>query len=399
MNIVLGKRLDRYLGGLLVYLASPLVSLLRKAKRKANREPQDPKTIVLMKFWGLGNIILISPLVQEFRRRYPEARLVFLSFSTNRDVISRMEEVDETICLNLSGWFRFALSFVGSWWRIRGLRASLLVDFEQFCYLSSLIACTSLARRTIGFDTEGSSRGRLYSQAVPYLEDGHMITIFSRLLEVASGEASKPVTLRPVRYSEAEGRAALELVSIGKGGPIVGLHPGSGDNFPGRRWSAERFAELSDHLIASYGCRVYFTGSDGESPLVERILAHMKNTGLNLCGKTSLGVLSAVLDRSALFISNDTGPLHLAAAMRCKVVAIYGPNTPLLYGPYTDEALVFYRDLPCSPCISNLNLKESSCRLPLCVQSIQVDEIFAAIQSLGWLNESRSLTPQEVVEC
>lgn len=81
-------------------------------------------------------------------------------------------------------------------------------------------------------------------------------------------------------------------------------------------------------------------------------------------------------------VSNDTGPVHLAAAVRTPVVAFYGPNTPRLYGPLGDDHRALYRPLPCSPCLTNQNGKSSRCQLPLCIRRIAVDEAWLAVHEL-----------------
>jgi ADP-heptose:LPS heptosyltransferase len=95
-----------------------------------------------------------------------------------------------------------------------------------------------------------------------------------------------------------------------------------------------------------------------------------------------LKTLAALLDRAEIVISNDTGPVHIASSLGKPVLGLYGPNTPALYGPLSPGSRSFYKDLPCSPCITNLNYKTSFCRLPVCIQNITVDEVARAAADL-----------------
>jgi ADP-heptose:LPS heptosyltransferase len=97
-------------------------------------------------------------------------------------------------------------------------------------------------------------------------------------------------------------------------------------------------------------------------------------------GKFKLGEFMALIRSSNLVVSNDTAPIHIASYMHRPSVAIFGPNTPALYGPINNQSIVFYKPLPCSPCLSNLTTKTSDCRNPLCMSSISVEEVFRQIE-------------------
>src|SRR5207245_7280608 len=106
-----------------------------------------------------------------------------------------------------------------------------------------------------------------------------------------------------------------------------------------------------------------------------------RRPALNAVGRLSLGELLALLRRAALVVSNDTGPTHLAAAQGAPVVGLFGPNTPVLYGPRSAYALALYLGLPCSPCMSNLNEKGGSgCDNNICMTLMTVDQVVAALE-------------------
>jgi len=110
------------------------------------------------------------------------------------------------------------------------------------------------------------------------------------------------------------------------------------------------------------------------------------DSAVNLSGKTSLHQLAYLMTRMKLFISNDSGPLHLAAAMKTPTIFFYGPETPNLYGPWGESNTVFYKHLECSPCINIYNAKRIDCRRGAeCVKRITVEEVTAKIASSGVL--------------
>jgi ADP-heptose:LPS heptosyltransferase len=164
--------------------------------------------------------------------------------------------------------------------------------------------------------------------------------------------------------------------------PLVLIHPGSGDNFPGRRWPPERFGRLADALVESHGARVVVTGAPSEAPVTAEVRSAARRSILDAAGEFTIRELVALVERADLLCSNDTAPVHIAAALRRPVLGFYGPNTPLLYGPVGTGHVSFYKGLPCSPCITNFNYKTSFCRMPVCISNIGVDEVVRAARGI-----------------
>jgi heptosyltransferase-2 len=102
---------------------------------------------------------------------------------------------------------------------------------------------------------------------------------------------------------------------------------------------------------------------------------------LDAAGKVSVLGLAALIERCALIVTNDTAPVHVASSLGVPVFAFYGPNTPRLYGPLSRGSYAFFRALPCSPCLTNLNYKTSHCRMPVCIRDIGVDEVAERVTS------------------
>jgi ADP-heptose:LPS heptosyltransferase len=155
---------------------------------------------------------------------------------------------------------------------------------------------------------------------------------------------------------------------------MVVLHPGSGDNFPGRRWPTRRFGLLARRLV-DRGAIVAVTGERRERGLTREVAEASGRALHDLAGTLDLEELIALLARARLLGSYDTGPVHLASALGVPVLGLYGPNTPLLYGPLSAGSRAFYDPPPCSPCITNFNYKTSRCRNAVCIRAIDVDAV------------------------
>jgi heptosyltransferase III len=188
-----------------------------------------------------------------------------------------------------------------------------------------------------------------------------------------------PGGLAPTPAGVAE--AALAFASQ-PGAPFVVLHPGSGDNFPGRRWSEAGFAAVGRRAAERHGAAVVVTGSAAEEALCARVAAGSGTAAVSLAGRLSLEGLVALLARADALVSNDTGPVHLASALGRPVLALFGPNTPVLYGPLSKGSRTLYRALPCSPCLTVESYRSSRCRIPTCMGAIPTGEACAALSAI-----------------
>ena len=277
---------------------------------------------------------------------------------------------------------------------IKHLCTRLVLEFEQFCHLSGILVTLARPRQTIGFGLPGRWRGAIYNVRVPYREDRHMVEIFADVARAAGARITGPLRLVPLALEQEDVEAAARLLdgseTEASGARWIAVHPGSGDNFPGRRWPIESFSALVSRLLEhDPGLRVAVTGAASEGELAEflssGLSAEARARVADLTGRTRPGVLAALLARCQLLISNDTGPLHLAGAMGVPVVGFFGPNTPRLYGPLGRRSMAFYADLPCSPCITNENAKSSSCRMPVCMRAIEPAAVLERIIGSGLL--------------
>ncbi|MFO0982051.1 MAG: glycosyltransferase family 9 protein [Planctomycetota bacterium] len=160
---------------------------------------------------------------------------------------------------------------------------------------------------------------------------------------------------------------------------------------PGRRWPVDRFAALGKALIEELEATIVVTGGERERDLALAAAQAIGGRALSLAGKLTLQELIELVAQCDLLVSNDTAPVHLAGAVLANVIALYGPNTPLLYGPVHARGRAIHHALPCSPCLTNMNMKSSSCRMPACVLGIEVEEVMREARRL--LSSSRARPP------
>jgi lipopolysaccharide heptosyltransferase II len=327
--------------------------------------------------------VILLPVLKAVREKYPHADISLLTLKQNRGILAGCPYIDEVLLLDVGHGKDFVLSALRLVSQIRRYRFDWVLDFDQFSRTTAILTALTGAYLRVGLDTFGQRRGYVFSRKVPYNDYQHTALTFADVARAAGVECDPeptPIPLSPEDDAEAERFLAAHDVTPGD--LLVGMHMGTGDNFPGRRWPAERFAELAQQIAQDHGGTVVFTGSASERAMIEAAIGHTTAERMvNSAGELSLKGLCALIRRCRFFVSNDSAPVHIASAMGTPVVAFFGPNTPRLYGPRGVKSLVFYQGLSCSPCITNFNAKTSGCMDPRCMTSITVEEVLRQIKS------------------
>lgn len=376
MSVSLLKALDRLLGGAVlgalrpIRAASDLLGGYAPGRLTVRR-------IAVVKFWGVGNAALLLPVLHELRSRHPGAHLTAVTMVENGPILG--PAVDRLLPVRTRPLAAAFVDLARAAAALRSPRIDLAIDFEQYVRASQILLRLAGARQVVAFDTPGSARSALADVRVPCRDDRHAADAFLDLARAAGVRRRdyRPGGLEPAPEEAARAeRWCLERSSPPR--PLCILHPGSGDNFPGRRWPTRRFGLLARRLHDEAGALVAVTGSEREAGLAREVVEASERAVEDLSGALSLPGLVAILGRAALLVSNDTGPVHLASALGVPVLGLYGPNTPRLYGPLSEGSVAFYDAPPCSPCITNVNYKTSRCRNPVCIDAIPVEDVAAA---------------------
>jgi lipopolysaccharide heptosyltransferase II len=374
------KVLDRLAGGAVLQALRPL--RFWRDVRAGDAPLGAVREIAVVKFWGVGNAALLLPVLQALKRRYPAARLTVVTLAENRPLYAAV--ADRVLTVRMRPLPRTLLDLLRVLARLRRLRIDLALDFEQFARASQVLLFLARPQQGIAFDTRGQRRAALADVEVAYDDARHCGEGF---LALARAAGVREQTYRPGGLA-VEPQAAARVArwgrsrGLGKARPLVVLHPGSGDNFPGRRWPTRRFGLLARQLVDRHGAVVAVTGGRAEAHLAREVVEASAHDVDDLTGRLTLQELIALLARATLVVSNDTGPVHLASALGVPVIGLYGPNTPQLYGPRSAGSVAFYDAPPCSPCITNFNYKTSRCRNPVCIRAIEVDAVATAASRL-----------------
>lgn len=355
------KRLDAWLG-------ARLVTRLAGARRELHASPQD---VLLVRLWGLGNLALLAPLLAA----QGERRVRLLTLARHRRFLERHLPQVETLLLPEPTSLAFLPATVAAALRLYRDPPDVVVEAETFLRLPALLVRRATGAPVVGMDTPGQGRGRLLDRGVRYDPTRHVASTFAALF-AAAGLPSEPRS-GVLTGQHSERLALATRLGVDGPGPLVLLHPGSGDHFPGRRWAPGRFASLA-RALAARGCRVAVTGSRGERSLTAAVVRAAGVRVLDLTGRVDTGELTDLLELADLLVTNDTGPLHLADVLGVPVVGLFGPNTPHRYGPRGPRSLALFADLPCSPCLDDRLAKSSACRDHRCMSALAVPAVLGA---------------------
>lgn len=327
----------------------------------------------------IGDSVLTTPLIQKTAKLFPEAKVVVITRPQTEDIFRPMKEVSEIIVNDKKGWNKI----LGVWKTAKAIKAShidiLLVPHRSF--RTALIAWLSGVPIRIGFT---SSEGWfLYTKTIPF---SWMIHDAERNLSLLHGivkENFKAEKLN-MRYApSAEENVARLMKDFNlEGKALIGLHPGSA--WPTKCWPFENFVELISRIETELHLQtVIVGGGQKDADLGEKLCQLSKGHCANLCGKTSLADLMALMRYFKLFITNDSGPMHIATAFNVPTLAIFGPTTKELgFFPYGQGHRVLeVKGLECRPCALHGGKKCPQGHFK-CMRLITVDDVFNNVKEM-----------------
>ncbi len=311
----------------------------------------------------LGDVVLSVAAVRDVRRNFPDAHIAVLARPSVAPLYGAVSEVD---AVTISRGVRADAA------ALRGLFDLAILLPNSFG--SALAARMARIPRRWGWDTDG--RGVLLTRAAPVpprLRGQNQLYYYRAMLAAMGLDVSPPPesALRCPSAWEARGAELLE----GQG-PWIGLSPGAhfGD---AKRWLPERFAAVAQRLAAESGGGVAVLGAASERALAARITALLSVPAVDLCGRTTLPELVGVLGRLRLLVSNDSGPMHVAAALGTNVVAVFGPSDWRETAPVGRAHRLLREPVHCSPCL----LRE--CPIDhRCMRRVTVDRVLDEARGL-----------------
>jgi heptosyltransferase-2 len=343
-------------------------------------EKMRPKNILIRSTNWIGDAVLTTPAIAAIKRAFPEARITVLAKPLVAELLLHNPSIHEVMVYHDRDRHKGIFGKLRLIWSLRRKGFDLAILFQN-AFEAALLAFLAGIPRRYGYNTDG--RGWLLTHPVSLdneTKGKHQLYYYLDLLRPMGITAvDKRLILAVTPDEEAGARDRLREHRIQRSDTIIGINPGATYG-PAKRWAPERFAELAERLMTDQGAKVLMFGGQGEeAELVKQICDRMKQKPVQFAGKTSVRQLMPLIKYCKLFITNDTGPMHIANAFGIPVVAVFGSTDPKTTSPAQAGYRLVRKGVSCSPCLLR------TCPIDhRCMDWITVDEVYwAARQELA----------------
>jgi len=334
-----------------------------------------PRRILVMKLDHLGDVLLATPVFSNLRHAYPETQIHALVGSWGAAVIRNHPGVDEIIQYNARFFCRSGRptplrEVLQLFRKLRWQKYDLLIDLRGD-WLTTIFALLKVAP----YRLERASLQIAHKLRYFKFTDSHEV---ERNLDVLrSAGIPTPFNTPTFHVTFDDQRWADDFLTdlgVVTERLLIAIHPGSPIAL--KRWRAERYAAVADWLIANKMAQILFVGVSSELPMIAAIRKQMRGKSFNIAGETGLSQFAAILKRCALFIGNDSGPMHLAAAVGTRTIGLYGPSAPERFGPVGAHCWAIRRKPDCPPCMG------TSCKFggEGCMKEIEVGDVIRTVE-------------------
>ena len=322
--------------------------------------------ILLIRLSSLGDIVLTTPAIRAVRANFPNAYIAMLVAKQSADTLRENPHLDEIITFD-----RLAKDKdTGEMWRtvrlLRERKFTLAIDLQRK-FRTEMLMYLSGATEQVG-------KGWFCTVRVFERGNKHATEHYFDLLH-AVGIPAEDRKLE-LFLAESERRDALQRLKtagVVDAGLKVGLFPGAGWKL--REWMPERFAAIGDRLVQHFNADVLIFGGEKETELVHTVANLMHTRAIPFVGNLQVRQLAACIEQCDLFLTNDTGPMHIAAAVGTPTVSLFGPGNHIRFQPLGALHQTIRHDVPCSPCKQFTD----KCKDNICMKGIGVDEVWHSI--------------------
>jgi len=336
-------------------------------------------SILVILIAGIGDVILSTKSLKALRDTYPDADIHLLTSTQAASLAENFEYIDHIWPFPIREIKKDKSQLLKILKIIRRLRE---IDFEIIINLyrvSTWVGACEMGllfmllngQKKFGHDNKGF--GLFLDKKVPKnnFENQHFSDAMMDIAKLAGGiPDDKGIEITWDNKSEKKWRSLFGDSENDFKKKKIAINPGG--ERENRRWGAKYYALIVDHLIDKFNAEIFILGGPGEDNIAKEIHNKINNDAVNLSGQLSLNDLIYIISKLDLLVTNDSAPMHIAAAVKTPVVAIFGPEDPKLFGPYTTPDLyrIVYSDVVCRPC------KKKDCKTPVCLDKITPEEVF-----------------------
>ncbi len=364
-----------------------LAPVLRLKARAVDARPLAtvPRRILAVKVHGLGDSVMVRSILEHFHRRHGEAEIGVMAGAANWDVLTvgssfHLHQYEQRT-LNAGTILRTLTE-------IRKHRYEAVIDFEQGSLAGAgFIRATGIPVRAGFISLSSSAKAALLTHPIRFREEDSMWSSFVRLMRMIDQSFSEAISTLPLPVDDDTRRSIRNWIrskTCRLTNQAVAFHLGSGRTY--RRWPVERFIMLGERLrLQKPNLVIVLTGQPSERPLIEQFVSGYSGSVVDATGLDSIVKTAALLADCEVVVSNDTGIMHLGAAMGAPTVGIFGSASPRRWAPVGPHATsVCASGVTCSPCAETYLLRDPiDCANPdrmRCLREVSVEMVFKAVQ-------------------
>lgn len=345
----------------------PLFKLLKRRAQPSARLLPEIHNVLIVRLDEIGDVILTTPLLRELRRNLPAAHITLVVRPHVAELMRHCPYVNEVLAYECDTahlrWQRFrqhlsAIRFARKHLWARRYDLALLPRWDVDQDHAAFVAYFSGAKWRMGYSEAVSEQKKRLNSGLDHLlthplhdhAPKHEVERNLALFQTLGGDVHETrLELWTAADDEAFAERIFDEAGVTATETIIVLCP-SGGTSPLKQWPVNRFVELGRWLQREHGARLVLIGGPGEEALGAELERGLNAPAVNLIGKTTLRQVAAVLRRCSLYVGNDTGPMHLAAAMDVPVVALFGSSCRHRFHPWSENHQIIVNELPCSPC-------------------------------------------------
>ncbi|MFH1867923.1 MAG: lipopolysaccharide heptosyltransferase II [Candidatus Omnitrophota bacterium] len=332
------------------------------------------KRILIIEVNWVGDVLFTTPAIRAIRENNPNAFIGCLTVPRCVDMLKDNPCIDEIIVYDEEGHHNGIFGKISLVSELKKKRFDTVISFHRSMSRMLIAALAGIPRR-IGYSTK--KRFWLLTDSVsPPSKEPHRVEYFVNIVKtIGMNTKTRDYEFYIPENAFKEADEILKEAGIEVGEKFFVINPGG--NWLPKRWPKELYGELCKGLKSEHGMKIVITGAEKDIPLAEDIISMSSNSAVSICGKTTLKELAAVMKRASVVISNDSGPMHISVSQRTPTVAIFGPTSPSITGPYgSSDYIILHKWHDCRiPCYAE-------CSDYRCMEAISVDDVVEAVKKM-----------------
>jgi lipopolysaccharide heptosyltransferase II len=360
--------------------------------------------ILVINPFGIGDVLFSTPVVSALKKKFPGCYLGYICNRQSAPILENNPDIDRLFFfsrgdfkkIKKQSFWAYLTALIKAFFELRRLKFDLVVDLSMVSQYSFMLRLAGV-RQIAGFDYKPRGRFLHKKIQVKAFENKHVIDHYADLLTlIGINDFQRELKLYLAPEDQKWAGQFLQEKNIENDDLLIGVAPFGGLSWgkdaQNKQWPVDSYAEVIKSLIDSHKAKVVFFGTKNDlsqKNILDQIVGKKKY--VNAIGKTSLSQLAALIDRCDLFISNDSGPMHMACALNKNTVSVFGPVNEKVYGPVGDSAqhIIACADIDCRPCYKDF--KKPECDRMDCLRLLDKEKVLSLVQrALSGLKKTRN---------